>query len=273
MERVAFYHCDQVGTLQTLSNELGECIWEIKQDTWGTTQEIKTANESNPLEQSNLRFQGQYYDKETGLHYNRYRYYEPYSARYVSKDPIGLNGGFHETTYIKNPNGWVDPMGLAGEAVLDKVFSGVKLLGNSPAGILVRGIFTVNGTTGTCDGPNPTLPPIECGHVGSIQGDKQLVPNAIFSGRKENIDEFAAESDHKRYKDYCNKPPKPTDDKCEDFRQQYKHMKECKRLRERWDDLYWPGRHASDITVLKDRMKKTKKRYDNAESCKGQPFE
>ena len=93
LERVTFYHCDQVGTPQTLSNELGECVWEIKQDTWGTTQEIKTANESNPLEQSNIRFQGQYYDRETGLHYNRYRYYEPFSAKYVSKDPIGLFGG------------------------------------------------------------------------------------------------------------------------------------------------------------------------------------
>ncbi|WP_252715440.1 RHS repeat-associated core domain-containing protein [Acinetobacter bereziniae] len=113
LERVAFYHCDQVGTPQTLSNELGECIWEIKQDTWGTTQQIKTANESNPLEQSNLRFQGQYYDKETGLHYNRYRYYEPYSARYVSKDPIGLFGGLHSTKYVSDPNQWVDALGLA----------------------------------------------------------------------------------------------------------------------------------------------------------------
>ena len=68
-----------MGTLQTLSNELGECVWEIKQDKWGATQEINTANESNLLEQSNLRFQGQYYDSETGLHYNRYRYYEPES--------------------------------------------------------------------------------------------------------------------------------------------------------------------------------------------------
>ncbi|MFW2042898.1 RHS repeat-associated core domain-containing protein, partial [Acinetobacter sp. ULE_I001] len=112
LERVAFYHCDQVGTPQTLSNELGECVWEIKQDTWGTALEINTVNQDNPLEQSNIRFQGQYYDKETGLHYNRYRYYEPYSARYVSKDPIGLNGGMNSTVYVNDPNQWVDPMGL-----------------------------------------------------------------------------------------------------------------------------------------------------------------
>ncbi|WP_254635281.1 RHS repeat-associated core domain-containing protein, partial [Acinetobacter bereziniae] len=115
LERVAFYHCDQVGTPQTLSNELGECIWEIKQDTWGTALEIKATEEDNPFGHSNIRFQGQYYDKETGLHYNRYRYYEPYSARYVSKDPIGLFGGLHSTKYVSDPNQWVDPMGLIGE--------------------------------------------------------------------------------------------------------------------------------------------------------------
>lgn len=112
LERVLFYHCDQVGTPQTLTNELGECIWEIKQDTWGTALEIKTSD--NLLEQTNIRFQGQYYDSETGLHYNRYRYYEPFSARYVSKDPIGLFGGLNNSSYVKDPNQWVDPMGLMG---------------------------------------------------------------------------------------------------------------------------------------------------------------
>lgn len=111
LERVAFYHCDQVGTPQTLSNELGECVWEIKQDTWGTALEINTSD--NLLEQTNLRFQGQYYDKETGLHYNRYRYYEPFSARYVSKDPIGLFGGLNNSAYVSDPNQWVDALGLA----------------------------------------------------------------------------------------------------------------------------------------------------------------
>uniref|UniRef100_UPI001D1725C2 RHS repeat-associated core domain-containing protein n=1 Tax=Acinetobacter sp. CFCC 11171 TaxID=1775558 RepID=UPI001D1725C2 len=110
LEKVAFYHCDQVGTPQTLTNELGECVWEIKQDTWGTALEINTGD--NLLEQSNLRFQGQYYDSETGLHYNRYRYYEPFSARYVSKDPIGLFGGLNNSAYVSDPNLWIDPMGL-----------------------------------------------------------------------------------------------------------------------------------------------------------------
>lgn len=114
LDQTSFYHCDQVGTPQTLSNAAGECVWEITQDTWGTALEIQMLDKDNPFEQSNLRFQGQYYDHETGLHYNRYRYYEPYSARYVSKDPIGLEGGINTSAYVNNPNQWIDPNGLNG---------------------------------------------------------------------------------------------------------------------------------------------------------------
>lgn len=112
LEQITFYHCDQVGTPQTMTNTRGECVWEILQDTWGTALEIKAVNQDNPFEQNNLRFQGQYYDLETELHYNRYRYYEPHSARYVSKDPIGLEGGLNIMNYVINPNQLIDPMGL-----------------------------------------------------------------------------------------------------------------------------------------------------------------
>ncbi|TCM59606.1 RHS repeat-associated protein [Acinetobacter calcoaceticus] len=110
LQRVAFYHCDQVGTPQALSNEKGELVWDASLNTWGQALEIKTSD--NVLEQTNIRFQGQYYDRETGLHYNRYRYYEPHSARYVGKDPIGLEGGLNNSSYVPNSNQWIDPMGL-----------------------------------------------------------------------------------------------------------------------------------------------------------------
>lgn len=60
-----------------------------------------------------LRFQGQYEDGETGLFYNRYRYYDPDVARYVTQDPVGLLGGLNTYTYAPNPTGWSDPLGLA----------------------------------------------------------------------------------------------------------------------------------------------------------------
>ncbi len=146
LERVAFYHCDQVGTPQTLSNELGECIWEIKQDTWGTALEIKATEEDNPFGYSNIRFQGQYYDKETGLHYNRYRYYEPYSARYVSKDPIGLFGGLHSTKYVSDPNQWVDPLGLIIGASFDNSKQTMIIKdAQTKEVITIRNVFTGGG--------------------------------------------------------------------------------------------------------------------------------
>lgn len=60
------------------------------------------------------RFPGQYFDKETSLHYNYFRYYEPETGRYISPDPIGLAGGINVWGYVgQNPLRWIDPLGLA----------------------------------------------------------------------------------------------------------------------------------------------------------------
>jgi RHS repeat-associated protein len=59
-----------------------------------------------------IRFQGQYHDEETGLYYNRWRFYDPLQGRYVTQDPIGLLGGVNSFAYPTNPVGWVDPLGL-----------------------------------------------------------------------------------------------------------------------------------------------------------------
>ncbi|WP_259462933.1 RHS repeat-associated core domain-containing protein, partial [Pectobacterium parmentieri] len=60
-----------------------------------------------------LRYQGQLYDAETGLCYNRHRYYDAESGQYLSPDPIGLLGGIRPQAYVHNPLEWVDPLGLA----------------------------------------------------------------------------------------------------------------------------------------------------------------
>ncbi|NHB98258.1 hypothetical protein C5470_18585, partial [Photorhabdus stackebrandtii] len=62
---------------------------------------------------SGLRYAGQYFDKETGLHFNTFRYYAPETGRFITPDPIGLNGGLNPYSYVHNPTGWVDPLGLA----------------------------------------------------------------------------------------------------------------------------------------------------------------
>ena len=71
--------------------------------------ERKQAEPLNP----NLLFAGQYTDDESGLAYNRFRYYDPQSGNYLTSDPIGLNGGETPYAYVHNPMGWVDPLGLS----------------------------------------------------------------------------------------------------------------------------------------------------------------
>jgi RHS repeat-associated protein len=66
-----------------------------------------------------FRYQGQYEDEETGLYYNRFRYYDPEAGNYLSQDPIRLLGGNNLYSYVSNPNTWVDIWGLA--AIQNKV--------------------------------------------------------------------------------------------------------------------------------------------------------
>lgn len=61
----------------------------------------------------NLRFQGEYLDRETGLHYNLFRYYDPDTGRFISPDSIGPAGGLNLYQYASNPIPWIDPWGLS----------------------------------------------------------------------------------------------------------------------------------------------------------------
>jgi RHS repeat-associated protein len=112
-----YYHSDHLGTPQEITNNQGEIVWEAEYATWGNTTKVSykqvDAKIQEDLEFQPLRFQGQYYDAETGLHYNRFRYYDPDIGRFISQDPIGLMGGVNLYQYAPNPVGWVDPLGLA----------------------------------------------------------------------------------------------------------------------------------------------------------------
>ena len=102
------YHLDHLGTPRELSNQQGKIIWKARYKTYG-----KIAAKDVEKVENNLRFQGQYFDEETGLHYNRHRYYDPSSGQFTTQDPIGLLGGMNNYQYAPNPTGWVDPLGLS----------------------------------------------------------------------------------------------------------------------------------------------------------------
>ena len=107
LDWIDFYNCDHLGTPRELTDDSGRIVWGARYRAWGTLSRI----EENYRHQ-NIRFQGQYEDIETGLFYNRYRYYDAIDSRYISQDPIGLLGGLNCYTYSSSPTLWVDPLGL-----------------------------------------------------------------------------------------------------------------------------------------------------------------
>ncbi|HAW7666807.1 TPA: RHS repeat protein [Escherichia coli] len=106
--KIHLYHCDHRGLPLALISEDGNTAWSAEYDEWGNQ-----LNEENPhhLHQP-YRMPGQQYDKESGLYYNRHRYYDPLQGRYITPDPIGLRGGWNMYQYPLNPIQVIDPMGL-----------------------------------------------------------------------------------------------------------------------------------------------------------------
>jgi RHS repeat-associated protein len=97
---------DLVGTPTELIRDDGLVLPQPRSAVWGAA-----SGESVPGLCA-LRFPGQYFDAETGLHYNLFRYYEPAAGRYLSPDPLGLAPAPDHYAYIRNPLTWTDPLGL-----------------------------------------------------------------------------------------------------------------------------------------------------------------
>ncbi|WP_425322026.1 RHS repeat-associated core domain-containing protein, partial [Burkholderia paludis] len=111
--QIGYYQCDQIGTPQEVTDGAGEVAWSARYKAWGEAKEVISEAARKAGIRNPIRFQGQYFDHETGLHYNRYRYYDPNSGRFISRDPIGLAGGLNQHAYAPNPVEWIDPLGLA----------------------------------------------------------------------------------------------------------------------------------------------------------------
>ncbi len=111
--RIRHFLCDHLGTPIALVDangpQAGLVTWAATYHAWGAVREEYDPHGINQP----IRFQGQQLDAETGLHYNRFRYYDPILGQYVTQDPIGLVGGSHSYAYVGNdPLNWVDPRGL-----------------------------------------------------------------------------------------------------------------------------------------------------------------
>lgn len=98
---------DHLGTPLELYNQHGTKTWQAQLDSYGQVRQGQGKPQDCPF-----RYQGQYEDTETGLYYNRFRYYDPETGSYISQDPIGLEGGSRLYSYVQDPTLWTDPFGL-----------------------------------------------------------------------------------------------------------------------------------------------------------------
>ena len=94
----------------------GKATWEMSLDSYGGVRQGRGKAQDCPF-----RYQGQYEDVETGLYYNRFRYYDPEVGQYISQDPVKIFGGLNLYGYLSNPNRYIDPYGLSGDDPIHRI--------------------------------------------------------------------------------------------------------------------------------------------------------
>ena len=108
-QQTRYFHCDQIGIPREMTDKDGNLLWFGNYTGWGRLKEETKVTDSA---YQPFRLQNQYADRETGLHYNFFRYYEPDAGRFVNQDPIGLDGGINLYQFAFNATKWIDPLGL-----------------------------------------------------------------------------------------------------------------------------------------------------------------
>ena len=137
---------DHLGTPSAIFDRQGVKVWSAEIDVWGKLRNLYGEKDFCPL-----RFPGQYEDGETGLYYNRFRYYDPDAGQYVSQDPIRLAGGMAVYAYAKDPLNSIDPFGLVDN-------SATQIYDNLPTKKLKKKTVSTDGTTQTISGYSPKKP-------------------------------------------------------------------------------------------------------------------
>lgn len=180
---VSYIHADNLGTPRAVTNSAGVTIW-----TW--------AYKGNPFGESlpsssngftlNIRFAGQYFDAESGLHYNVNRTYAPSTGRYLESDPIGLQGGPSTYGYaLGAPLRWSDPLGLSPDRPSPRAGHGREVSDETIGGLIGAAIGSGVGTA--CGTPCTIGGALVGGYIGSYYGDNYNNPNSYMSTISGNI--------------------------------------------------------------------------------------
>lgn len=129
---------DHLGTPLQAIDTNGVKVWERELDIYGRVRKEFTSDDVKDRRSGFMPFlyQGQYYDKETELAYNRFRYYDPNTGSYISQDPIGLEGGFELYSYVQDPNTMFDLLGLVAAPTSLPNTAGVYIISNNGVGYI-----------------------------------------------------------------------------------------------------------------------------------------
>lgn len=190
-----FYHCDLIGAPLEVRDERGAVVWTGERRVYSLKRRGETDTFENPW-----RLPGQYEDVETGLYYNGFRHYDPDTARYVSQDPLGLEGGFNLYSYVSNPLAYADPLGLQPPGPTPGGNTLPPYDGGKTQGFLVRPDGRETPLTSGYDGPSKGTSGIP-GMNGNIKSHVEAHAAAIM--RDEKLDEATL---------YINRQPCPTKD-------------------------------------------------------------
>ena len=107
-QQTHYFHCDQIGIKRGMTDKDGNLLWFGDYYGWG---KLKSETNISGTAHKPFRLQNQHADRETGLHYNFFRYYEPEVGRFVNQDPIGLAGGENFYQFSPNTQSWIDLLG------------------------------------------------------------------------------------------------------------------------------------------------------------------
>jgi len=222
---VAYVTADQLGTPRAITDANSNTVWTwaYPGNPWGEQQPTSNGYVYN------LRFPGQYFDAETGLHYNINRDYDPNSGRYVESDPLGLLAGSSTYAYVhSNPGIYVDSDG--------------RLDTSGPLGQALKRAGVIDMAGG---GPEDL--------IGDIL--------AVGVGGYSLADEIAKKANHEEVHRICDEPPPTNLNDCELARWKLTKALRCKAVRQKMTDKWFGGIYDKGHSDRMDELDREIDRY------------
>lgn len=226
-----FVHTGQIDEPLVMTDATNAKVWDAFVEPFGQAQVFN----ASPVDLG-LRLPGQWDEPESGgLFQNWHRNYDPSLGRYVEADPLGIEAGQNVYAYVDgNPLDLVDPEGLQGK-LLDAL----------------------------------TSPPIATPHQPSVA--EQYLNEMLRGAQIDVKNTLERRRQYERAKNFCDRPPKRTGDRCGDLSRAIDHALLCIKLYERWDAAWQPGRHAQKIAERYNRVRRLKDEHKRSCTAKCGP--